>query len=316
MYLFCRFKHVYMIPTIIFMPIFRFNFPVYISGKHFSFPIRKCEIKEIQAWQNNLYNSFSEWSSLKYYKWDTVHLIRIFSNTVSSVLGRSLMSVCWITDLHQHTAKPCLQMDPIRHHMAEGEVWKLAGDRSQAQHSSPLRSQPEGWLSLKPTKGVFFVCLILRKEHWQNLLLKAEIIGFYFSILNDTKDMKQTGFPSHPFPLTLYTICSATLYGCSVKRKLRSGLFKAPLRHRSLWVILVGETIACKRAAWLFKRAKCAKITLTTIGNNTEAKGNKDWMWAHMAAMRFYLTKLWLQDPFGHCTSLVGDKLKQGSDGH
>lgn len=123
--------------------------------------------------------------------------------------------------------------------------------------------------------------------------------------------MRQTGFPSHPFLLILYTICSATLYGCSVKRNLRSGLFKLPLRLLSLGFILVGETIACKRAAGSFKKAKCAKITSTAIGNNTEAKGNTDWVWAHMATIRLCLANLWLQDPFGHCMSLMDDKLKK-----
>lgn len=49
------------------------------------------------------------------------------------------------------------------------------------------------------------------------------------------------------------------------------------------------------------------------MGYNTEAKGNKDSMRAHMATIRFYLTNLWSQDPVGHCMSLMDDKLKKDS---
>lgn len=39
-------------------------------------------------------------------------------------------------------------------------------------------------------------------------------------------------------------------------------------------------------------------------------------MWAHMATIRLYLANPWLQDPFGHCMSLMDDKVKEDSCGH
>lgn len=153
---------------------------------------------------------------------------------------------------------------------------------------------------MNPLFNVFIS--ISERDIGRIVFLRVESVAFCLSITGTFKRHEgwETNRFSFPACFLWFYVQSALAHYLKSQSDVVSGRgLLSFLRYNCVSLACESSNDRMEEDSSVVQREKCAKSTSAAMGSDTRAKGNKDRLWTHAAAIRWHLTNLWLQHTFG-----------------